>query len=67
MKNIFILIFFIYISSCSDIEFIYKENKNLVNPLYGKTKINVSGEELNFVRSYLAMYFGDKKEDLYNL
>ena len=67
MKNIFILIFFIYLSSCSDIEFIYKENKNLVNPLYGKTKINVSGEELNFVRSYLAMYFGDKKEDLYNL
>lgn len=67
MKNIFLLILFIYASSCSHIEFVYKENKNLINPLYEKTKVNVSGEEVKFVSSYLVMFFGDNKEDLFNL
>ena len=67
MKNIFLLIFFIYLSSCGGVEFVYKESKNLVNPLYGKTQVNVSGKDLNFLRSYLTMFFGDKKQDHYNL
>ena len=67
MKNIFLLIFFMYLSSCGGVEFVYKESKNLVNPLYGKTQVNVSGKDLNFLRSYLTMFFGDKKQDHYNL
>ena len=67
MKNIFLLIFFMYLSSCGGVEFVYNESKNLVNPLYGKTQVNVSGKDLNFLRSYLTMFFGDKKQDHYNL
>ena len=67
MKRIFLIIFIIFVSSCGEIDFVYNENKNLVNPLYQKTKINTSGLDINFMNSYLPMFFGQNKEDLYTL
>ena len=32
-----------FIISCGDIDFVYKEDKNLINPLYGKTEVSTSG------------------------
>tara|TARA_Y200000002_G_scaffold202031_1_gene166694 strand:+ start:2162 stop:2626 length:465 start_codon:yes stop_codon:yes gene_type:complete len=58
---------FIFIISCSDIEFVYKEDKNLINPLYEKTEVGVSGFNMNFMNSYLPMFFGNNKEDYFNL
>ena len=67
MKILLIIIFFISITACSNIEFVYKENKNLINPLYEKTGITTSGLDVNFINSYLPMFFGDKKEDTFKL
>tara|TARA_B100001057_G_scaffold410748_1_gene426001 strand:+ start:618 stop:1106 length:489 start_codon:yes stop_codon:yes gene_type:complete len=67
MKKLFFISMFILIISCSDIEFVYKEDKNLINPLYEKTEVNTSGFNINFMNSYLSMFFGDNKEDRFNL
>ena len=67
MKKFFFLTIFIFIISCSDIDFVYKEDKNIINPLYEKTEVSVSGLDINFMNSYLQMFFGNKKEDYFNL
>ncbi len=67
MKKLFFTFIFLFIISCSDIEFVYKENKNLVNPLFEKTEVATSGYSINFMNSYLPMLFGSNKEDRFNL
>ena len=56
-----------FIASCTDVDFVYKENKNLTNPLYEKTNVSSSGYDINFLNSYLSMFFGNNKDDLYSL
>ncbi len=67
MKNILLIIIFLFISSCSGIEFAYKEKDNIINPLYEKTKVSTSGVNINFINSYLPMLFGQNSEDLFDL
>ena len=67
MKKSLITILFVFITACSNIEFVYKENKNLINPLYEKTDLSTSGLDLNFTNSYLPMFFGENKEDIFKL
>ncbi|MDC3184110.1 hypothetical protein OA964_00545 [Pelagibacteraceae bacterium] len=67
MKKLFLITVFIFIISCSNVDFVYKEDKNLINPLYEKTEVSVSGFNLNFMSSYLPMFFGKNKEDYFNL
>ena len=67
MKKLFIVFAFFSLFSCGDIDFVYKDNKNLVNPLYQKTNVNTSGVDLNFINLYLPMFFGDNKENIFNL
>jgi len=56
-----------FITSCGDLEFVYKENKNLINPLYENTHFSTSGYNINFINSYLPMVFGDTKENTFKL
>ena len=67
MKKSLITLLFVFITACSNIEFVYKENKNLINPLYEKTDLSTSGLDLNFINSYLPMFFGENKEDIFKL
>ena len=67
MKRLFFVTIFIFILSCGDIDFVYKEDKNLINPLYEKTEVNSSGLNINFMSSYLPMFFGNNKDDHFNL
>ena len=67
MKKSFTVILFVFITACSNIEFVYKENKNLINPLYEKTDLNTSGLDVNFINSYIPMFFGENKEDIFKL
>ena len=67
MKKLFFITFFIFIISCGDIDFVYKEDKNLINPLYEKTEVSTSGFNINFMNSYLPMFFGSNKNDIFNL
>ena len=56
-----------FVISCGDIDFVYKEDKNLINPLYEKTEFSTSGLDINFMNSYLPMFFGNKEEDRFSL
>ena len=67
MKNLFFISIFIFIISCNDIDFVYKEDKNLINPLYEKTEVKTSGFNINFMKSYLPMFFGENKAGRFNL
>ena len=67
MKKIFFIFLFFIIISCSNIEFVYKEKGNLINPLYEKTNVVTSGVDLVFIQSYVPTVFGDVKEKDFNL
>ena len=67
MKKLFFIFLFFFIVSCSGVEFVYNNEKNLINPLYQKTKVITSGADLSFMNSYLPMYFGESDEYTYNL
>ena len=67
MKKILIISLFFTIISCSNIEFVYKEKGNLINPLYEKTNVVSSGVDLVFIQSYIPTVFGSVKEKDFNL
>ncbi len=67
MNKLFIIFLFCFVTSCGDVEFIYKNDKNLVNPLFQKTKVITSGTDLSFMNSYLPMLFGENNENTYTL
>ncbi len=67
MKRLFIIVCLFVIASCSDIEFVYDDKKNLINPLYEKTEVKTSGVNLAFITSYMPMFFGENKENKFKL
>ena len=67
MKKIFFISLFFIIISCSNIEFVYKEKSNLVNPLYEKANVVTSGIDLVFLQSYIPTIFGNVKQNNFNL
>ena len=67
MKKLIIIFLFCFVVSCGGIEFVYKNDKNLINPLYQKTKVSTSGVNLSFINSYLPMFFGKVDEHTYSL
>ena len=60
MKKLITFSFFIFISSCGSLDFTYKNNVNITNPLYEKTNVFTSGINLT-LNSYIPMVFGDIK------
>ena len=67
MKKIFFISLFFTTISCSNIEFVYKEKGNLINPLYEKTNVVTSGVDLVFLQSYVPKVFGDVNKKDFNL
>ncbi len=67
MKKIFSIIVIFFITSCSNIEFTYKDNSNLINPLYDKTEVSISGADFVFINSYVPMFFGSNKNKYFRL
>ena len=67
MKKFSILLFFCFCLSCSNLQFVYGDKKNLINPLYDNTKVNMNGKDLSFIKSYVPMFFGNNKNEKYNL
>ena len=67
MKRLLFIFLFFFVVSCGGVEFVYKNEKSLVNPLYQKTKVITSGTNLSFMNSYLLMYFGESNEYTYDL
>ncbi len=67
MKRLFVLLVFIIIVSCGEIDFVYNKNENIINPLYEKTKVVYSGANISFINSYVSMFFGKNKENTFDL
>ncbi len=67
MKKLVLFLTVFFAISCSEIDFVYKDNINLVNPLYEKTSINISGVDLKYINSYVPMFFGKNKENIFDL
>ena len=67
MSKILIIFIFIFLSSCSKIDFIYSNNENLTNPIYEKTYVTTSGVNLAYLNSYIPVVFGTNKGNSYNL
>ena len=67
MKKLIFVTIFTFIISCGDVDFVYKEDRNLINPLYEKTEVSTSGFNINFINSYLPMFFGNNKDNRFNL
>ena len=67
MKKIISFFLFFFITSCNNLDFVYNENTNLINPLYNKTNITLSGVDLIFMKSYAPMFFGNNHNNKYNL
>lgn len=67
MKKLIYIFFVVFIISCDDVEFVYKDNKNLINPLYEKTEVGASGFDLAYINSYFPTLFGKNKENVFNL
>ena len=67
MNKLFFIFLFYFVISCGGVEFIYKDEKNLTNPIYQKTKVITSGINLSFMNSYLPMLFGESDDHTYNL
>ena len=67
MNKLFIVFLFYFVVSCGRVEFVYKNDKNSINPLYQKTKIITSGADLSFMNSYLPMFFGESNQYAYIL
>ena len=67
MKKILIFNFFLFLLSCSNLEFIYSENTKTLNPLYEKTKVNVFGLDEISINSYIANFFGKYNEQEFTL
>ena len=68
MKKLLLLIFITIVNtSCNDVEFVFKNQENLLNPLYEKTVVSTSGKDLSYMNSYLPMFFGKEKENNFRL
>ncbi len=67
MRKCFLIIMFLYVSSCGGVEFVFKEKSGFTNPLYEKTIVSTSGTNIAFINSYLPMFFGENNEDLFSL
>ena len=63
----FIILVVFSVASCGGIEFIYKEQENLTNPIYNKAVVNLSGKEIPFAQRYISRYIGNESDKIYSL
>lgn len=67
MKNIFVILVFIIITACNSVDFIYDDDKNVLNPLYGKVEVTLGGQDIIFLKSYIPMFFGNSNDNEFSL
>ena len=57
---------FVFLSSCSGVDFVYNNNQNITNPLYQKTKVTSTGVDINFL-THMSQCFLEKIEKIYTI
>ena len=66
-NKIFLFSILLFLISCSNLEFVYKNDLNLNNPIYKKTSFALSGLEIQSFYGLNLRYFGEYEEELYKL
>ena len=64
----FIVIFFVTtLFGCSNIEFVYNDDKSITNPLYKKTFYIFEGDSMPPLYKYASFYLGNTEDPSYGL
>ena len=67
MIKVFLGILLFFLISCSEIEFVYKDSKNILNPIYDKTSYTFTGKDIPSAYRYAARFFGNSKNSNFDL
>ena len=66
-SKIYLISILLFLTSCSNLEFVYKNDLNLNNPIYKKTSFALSGLEIQSFYAQNLRYFGEYDQELYKL
>ena len=66
-KIIFLNLLLLFLLSCSQLDFVYKDSKNLTNPIYNKTSYVFFGKDIPSIYRYASRYLGNNKAEFFNL
>ena len=58
MSKKIIFIFFFILTSCGGVDFVYKNDVNLNNPIYDKSSLKYSGKDVPAIKRVGPLYFG---------
>ena len=61
------LVFVFFLTSCSSLDFTYKDSSELENPIYNKTKVSLSGKELISINKEFTNILGNGQKTEYEL
>ena len=67
MKKIIIVLVVLFLFSCGQIEFVYKNNSEIQSPLYKKTEVFFTGEDISSLYKYSSVYLGEVIDYQYDL
>ena len=67
LLKIYLISILLFLVSCSNLEFVYKNDLNVNNPIYKKTSFALSGLEIQSFYGENLKYFGEYEEELYKL
>ena len=67
IKKKIIVLIFLFLFSCDQIEFIYKNNSEIQSPLYNKTAVIFTGKDISAIHRYSSIYFGEVVNYHYDL
>ena len=67
IKKKIIVLIVLFLFSCDQIEFIYKNNSEIQSPLYNKTEVIFTGKDISAIHRYSSIYFGEVVNYHYDL
>ena len=67
MKKIIILLMVLFLFSCGQIEFVYKNNSGIQSSLYNKTEVFFTGVDISSLYKYSSVYLGGVIDHHYDL
>ena len=67
MKSFFTIFIFLILTSCSNIQFVYSDKKNNINPLFENTNVVASGVDIISINYLIPKFFGKNIGEKYKL
>ena len=58
MKSFFTILIFLILTSCSNIQFVYSDKKNNIDPLFENTDVVASGVDIISINYLIPKFFG---------